>query len=61
MFTKIRNMNIVKQFVLLITDFIEQLQSLKGYKLDMLIQRFESLVQVAPKIRFTLISILFEF
>ena len=51
MFTKIRNMNIVKQFVQLITDFIEQLQSLKGFKLYMLIKRFENLVQVAPKIR----------
>ena len=51
MFTKIRNMNIVKQFVQLITDFIEQLQSPKGIKLYMLIKRFENLVQVAPKIR----------
>ena len=51
MFTKIRNMNIVKQFVQLITDFIEQLQSPKGLILYMLIKRFENLVQVAPKIR----------
>ena len=50
MFTKIRNRNIV-EFVLRITDFIEQLQSPKGIKLYMLIKRFENLVQVAPKIR----------
>ena len=41
MFPKIRNRNIVKQSVLLITDFIEQFQLPKGFRLYLLIQGFK--------------------